>query len=139
MTGYCSSAASPGFHDKLSRCERVLLWPGPERRLGLRTGHASDHHIGETVMDMKKTATVLSVAALAAASAALPAAAADVSKPTGVQLAACNPCAAKRGCAPCGAKKAGCSPCAAKNPCAAKSNPCAAKRGCSPCAAKKKM
>jgi hypothetical protein len=77
-------------------------------------------------MDMKKTATILSVAALAAATTALPAAAADFSSVSGVQIAACNPCAAKRGCNPCAAKR-GCNPCGAKracNPC----NPCAAKK-----------
>jgi len=90
-------------------------------------------------MDMKKTVTVLSVAALAAATTALPAAAADYSKSAGVQIAACNPCAAKKGCNPCAAKK-GCNPCAAKrasNPCAAK-NPCAAEKSCNPCAAKRR-
>ncbi len=52
-------------------------------------------------MNIKKTATVLSVAALAAAATAMPAAAADVSKSSNVQLAACNPCAAKKhGCNP---------------------------------------
>ena len=83
-------------------------------------------------MHMKKTVTGLSVAALAAATSALPAAAADVTSTTGVQIAACNPCAAKRGCNPCAAKR-GCNPCAAKRGC----NPCAAKRGCNPCAAKR--
>ena len=76
-------------------------------------------------MDMKKTVTVLSVAALAAATSAMPAAAADYSARKPVQIAACNPCAAKKG---------GCNPCAAKKGC----NPCAAKKGCNPCAAKKK-
>ena len=75
-------------------------------------------------MNIKKTATILSVAAIAAASTALPAAAADISKTSNIQLAACNPCAAKKGCNPCAAKK-GC-------------NPCAAKKGCNPCAAKKR-
>lgn len=60
-------------------------------------------------MDMKKTVTALSVAALAASTAALPAAAADISGVTGIQIAACNPCAAKKGCNPCAAKK-GCNP-----------------------------
>lgn len=55
----------------------------------------------------KKTVTVLSVAALAAGTAALPAAAAGVASDTPVQIAACGPCAAKN-------------PCAGKNPCAAK-------------------
>jgi len=92
-------------------------------------------------MYMKKTVTVLSVAALAAATSALPVAAADLSSSAGVQVAACNPCGAKRACNPCAAKRA-CNPCAAKracNPCAAKRgcNPCAAKRACNPCAAKK--
>ncbi len=85
-------------------------------------------------MDMKKTVTALSVAAIAASTVALPAAAADLSGGVGVQIAACNPCAAKkRGCNPCAAKR-GCNPCAAKRGC----NPCAAKRGCNPCAAKKR-
>jgi hypothetical protein len=84
-------------------------------------------------MNIKKTATILSVAAIAAASTALPAAAADISKTSNIQLAACNPCAAKKGCNPCAAKK-GCNPCAAKKGC----NPCAAKKGCNPCAAKKR-
>jgi hypothetical protein len=64
-------------------------------------------------MDMKKTAVALSVAALAALAAttiALPAAASDISSSAGVQIAACNPCKAKKGCNPCAAK----SPCAAK-------------------------
>jgi hypothetical protein len=78
----------------------------------------------EIQMNIKKTATILSVAAIAAASTALPAAAADISKTSNIQLAACNPCAAKKGCNPCAAKK-GC-------------NPCAAKKGCNPCAAKKR-
>ena len=42
---------------------------------------------------MKKTAVALSVAAFAASSVALPAAAASLDTP--VQLAGCNPCAAK--------------------------------------------
>jgi len=67
-------------------------------------------------MDMKKTAVALSVAALAATTIALPAAASDISSSAGIQIAAYNPCAAKKGC-----------------------NPCAAKKGCNPCAAKKKM
>lgn len=89
-------------------------------------------------MDMKKTVTVLSVAALAAATTALPAAAADYSKSAGVQVAACNPCSAKKAGNPCAAKNP-CNPCAAKkggNPCAAK-NPCAANKGSNPCAAKR--
>ena len=74
-------------------------------------------------MDMKKTTvTALSVAALAAATTALPAAAADYSKSAGVQIAACNPCKAKHGCGPC-------------NPCAAKKRAC---NPCNPCAAKKR-
>jgi len=56
---------------------------------------------------IKKTITTLSVVALAAGAAALPAAAAGVSSDTPVQIAACGPCKAK-------------SPCAAANPCAAK-------------------
>ena len=61
---------------------------------------------------LKKSLIALSVAALAASSAALPAAAAVTDSP--VQLAmkhGCNPCKAK-GCNPCAAK--GCNPCAAK-------------------------
>ena len=69
---------------------------------------------------IKKTITTLSVVALAAGTAALPAAAAGISAGTPVQIAACGPCAAKN-------------PCASKNPC----SPCAAKNPCSPCAAKK--
>ena len=64
-------------------------------------------------MDMKKTVTALSVAAIAATTAALPVAAADYSGMTGIQIAACKPCGAKKGCGPCAAKK-GCNPCAAK-------------------------
>lgn len=56
-------------------------------------------------MDMKKTITVLSIAALAAATTALPAAAAEMSTSAGVQIAACSPCSAKNGCNPCAAKK----------------------------------
>ena len=83
-------------------------------------------------MITRKTVAALSVAALAATTIALPAAAANGSDQP-VQLAACG---AKKGCNPCAAKK-GCNPCAAKkgNPCAAKANPCAAKGN--PCAAKK--
>ncbi len=84
---------------------------------------------------LKKTVTALSVAALAAATTALPAAAADRSGSAPVQIASCSPCQAKRGCNPCSAKKGcnPCNPCAAKrNPCSAK-NPCAAKKGCNPC------
>jgi hypothetical protein len=82
-------------------------------------------------MITRKTVAALSVAALAATTFALPAAAANSSDQP-IQLAACG---AKKGCNPCAAKK-GCNPCAAKaNPCAAKGNPCAAKSN--PCAAKK--
>jgi hypothetical protein len=99
----------------------------------------AQHMTGDIQMLNKKTVIALSVAAMAASSIALPAAAANMDKP--VQLASCNPCSAKKGCNPCAAKK-GCNPCAAKtgcNPCAAKKgcNPCAAKKGCNPCAAKK--
>ena len=80
-------------------------------------------------MDMKKTAVALSVAALAATTIALPAAASDISSSAGIQIAAYNPCAAKKGCNPCAVKKA-CNPCAAKNPC----NPCGA-NPCNPCGA----
>jgi len=84
----------------------------------------------------KKTAVMLSVAAMAATTAALPAAASGLDVP--VQLASCSPCKAKKGCNPCAAKK-GCNPCAAKGCGAAKGcNPCKAKAGCNPCAAKKK-
>ncbi len=78
-------------------------------------------------MDMKKTVTALSVAALAASTAALPAAAADISGVTGIQIAACNPCAAKR--------------CEERATPARKARlqPCAAKKGCNPCAAKEKV
>jgi hypothetical protein len=80
-------------------------------------------------MITRKTVAALSVAALAATTIALPAAAAG-DRP--VQLAACSP---KKACNPCAAKKA-CNPCAPKaNPCAAKANPCAAKGN--PCAPKK--
>jgi hypothetical protein len=75
-------------------------------------------------MNMKKTTvTALSVAALAAATTALPAAAADYSKSAGVQLAACGPC---------GAKKRGCGPC---NPCKPRARGC---NPCRPCGAKKR-
>ena len=86
---------------------------------------------------IRKTVTTLSVIALAAATTALPVAAASDSGAGNVQIAACSPCAAKK-CNPCAAKR--CNPCAAKscNPCAAKScNPCAAKKACNPCAAKR--
>ena len=86
---------------------------------------------------IRKTITTLSVVALAAATTALPVAAASDTGATNVQIAACSPCAAKK-CNPCAAKR--CNPCAAKrcNPCAAKScNPCAAKKACNPCAAKR--
>jgi hypothetical protein len=82
-------------------------------------------------MITRKTVAALSVAALAATTVALPAAAANGDQP--VQVAACG--ATKASCNPCAAKKAA-NPCAAKaNPCAAKSNPCAAKAN--PCSAKK--
>ncbi len=72
---------------------------------------------------IRKTITTLSVVALAAATTALPAAAASDSGATGVQIAAShNPCGAKKACNPCAAKS--CNPCAAKKAC----NPCAAKR-----------
>jgi len=96
-------------------------------------------------MDMKKTVTLLSIAALAAATTALPAAAADVSKSANVQIAQCSPCKAKKGCNPCAAKNP-CNPCKprgankARNPRAAKQpcNPCAAKNTCNPCATRMK-
>ncbi len=75
----------------------------------------------------KKTIAAISVAALAATTIALPAAAAG-SADTPIQLAACSPCSAKKGCGPCSAKK-GCGPCSAKKGC----NPCSAKKGCNPC------
>ena len=87
---------------------------------------------------IRKTITTLSVVALAAATTALPVAAASDNGVAGVQIAACNPCSAKKACNPCAAKA--CNPCAAKacNPCAAKAcNPCAAKKACNPCAAKR--
>ena len=59
-------------------------------------------------MDMKKTAAALSVAAIAATTIALPAAAADAKNTTGVQIATCSPCAAKKASNPCAAKKASC-------------------------------
>lgn len=59
---------------------------------------------------IKKTITTLSIVALAAATTALPAAAASISNSGFVQIAACNPCVAKN---PCAAKI----PCATKNPC----------------------
>ncbi len=81
----------------------------------------------------KKTVIAISVAAFAATTTALPAAAAGISSgDTPVQIAGCNPCKAKKGCNPCGAKK-GCNPCKAKKGC----NPCGAKKGCNPCKAKK--
>jgi hypothetical protein len=80
----------------------------------------------------KKTVVALSVAALAASTAALPAAAAgSVDQP--VQLAGCGACKAKKGCGACGAKK-GCGACGAKKGCGA----CGAKKGCGACGAKKK-
>ena len=51
----------------------------------------------------KKTVIALSVAALAASTAALPAAAASTDNP--VQIAGCGACGAKKGCGACGAKK----------------------------------
>lgn len=75
----------------------------------------------------KKTIAAISVAALAATTIALPAAAAGPAD-TPIQLAACSPCSAKKGCGPCSAKK-GCGPCSAKKGC----NPCSAKKGCNPC------
>jgi hypothetical protein len=80
---------------------------------------------------IRKTITTLSVVALAAATTALPVAAASDSGAVGVQIAACNPCSAKKACNPCAAKA--CNPCAAKRAC----NPCAAKKACNPCAAKR--
>lgn len=90
---------------------------------------------------LKKTAVAISVAALAATTIALPAAA-GLEKP--VQLASCNPCKASGGCNPCGANAA-CNPCGAKkgcNPCGGSksynpyarpaANPCAAKKSCQP-------
>ena len=59
---------------------------------------------------IKKTVTTLSVVALAAGTAALPAAAAGISSDAPVQIAACGPCKAKNPC----------NPCKVKNPCAAK-------------------
>ena len=85
---------------------------------------------------IRKTVTTLSIVAMAAATTALPVAAASDTGMSNVQIAACGPCAAKR-CNPCAAKNPcaamRCNPCAAKNPC----NPCAAKNPCNPCAAKK--
>lgn len=75
---------------------------------------------------IKKTVTVLSVAALAAGTAVLPAAASDMKSDMPAHSTSANPCAGKA------------NPCAAKaNPCSAKSNPCSAKAN--PCAAKKQM
>ena len=87
---------------------------------------------------IRKTVTTLSIVALAAATVALPAAAASDTGAGNVQIAACSPCAAKNPCNPCAANnpcaaKSPCNPCAAKSPCAAK-NPC---NPCNPCAAKK--
>lgn len=61
----------------------------------------------------KKTAAAISIAALTATTAALPAAAAGQDKP--MQVASCKPCSASKGCNPCAAKK-GCNPCAADKP-----------------------
>ncbi|MGP1253855.1 MAG: hypothetical protein ACTS10_05555 [Kiloniellales bacterium] len=93
----------------------------------------------------KHTALALSVAGLATAAVALPAATAHAEAgPTAVQIASCtpckpcaaanpcNPCAAANPCNPCAAAKNPCNPCAAANPCAAV-NPC---KPCNPCAAK---
>jgi hypothetical protein len=83
----------------------------------------------------KKTVIALSVAALAATTVALPAAAAGTNQP--VQLAGCGACKAKKaGCGACGAKKAGCGACSAKK---AGCGACGAKKaGCGACGAKKK-
>ena len=82
---------------------------------------------------IKKTITTLSIAAMTAAVAPLPAAIAADGQDTRIQLAACKaackPCKAKAACKPCNPckAKAACSPCKAKAAC----------KPCSPCKAKK--
>ncbi|HVO15841.1 MAG TPA: hypothetical protein VMV26_11535 [Alphaproteobacteria bacterium] len=70
-------------------------------------------------MITRKSVAALSVAALAATTVALPAAAAAPDRPVQLAEGAGNPCAPKKPANPCSAKG---------NPCAPKSNPCAPKK-----------